>query len=103
MHKKKWSPRLCARILHFLLRTHHSQLVASRALRPTLERISTTYKANLMEAKDRIGYNVAGLSFLRAELESRKTAGIFGEVEESSTVEIKAKDSKRKRKALVSH
>jgi hypothetical protein len=77
-------------------------LVASRALRPILERISTTYKANLMEAKDLIGYNVAGLSFLRAELESRKTAGIFGEVEESA-VEIKAKDSKRKRKTLVSH
>ncbi|KAJ3011618.1 hypothetical protein HKX48_006726 [Thoreauomyces humboldtii] len=69
--ERKWSPSLTSRILFSLLRTHHHQLVATTTLRPTLARIKRTLHRSLKEDRDRVGFNLAGLKYVRAEIDDR--------------------------------
>jgi U3 small nucleolar RNA-associated protein 12 len=98
--ERSWNPRLTSRILFFLLRTHHNELVSTRALRPTLERIRTAHKKLLVDWKDMLGFNVAGLTFLKQELDARRSSGFMDDTPIEPEVEIKGKQ--RKRKAVVS-
>ncbi|KAI8911921.1 WD40-repeat-containing domain protein [Powellomyces hirtus] len=66
--EKKWSPALTSRILFILLRTHHHQLVSTATLRPTLARIRTTLRTLLKTDRDQVGFNLAGLRFVRARI-----------------------------------
>ena len=52
---------LTCRVLAFMLRTHHKQIVASRLMRPMLEEVRVSLRRALMEQKDRVGYNLAAL------------------------------------------
>ena len=42
-----WQPPLTSRILFFLLRTHHNQIVATRALRQTMANVRKSLRAAL--------------------------------------------------------
>ena len=68
-------------------------------MRPMLERIQEAQKAQLKASKDQIGYNIAGLHFLKQEVDARTSMGVFGDVE---PVEVPEKEVKRKRKTLSS-
>ncbi len=52
---------LTCRILFFVLKTHHRQIVASRMMRPMLDRIRAHLRAALQAQKDLMGYNLAAL------------------------------------------
>lgn len=45
--RKGWQPPLTSRILFFLLRTHHNQIVATRALRQTMANVRKSLRAAL--------------------------------------------------------
>ena len=52
---------LTCRILFFILKTHHSQIVASRTMRATLDGIRASLRRVLKTKKDEMGYNIAAL------------------------------------------
>ncbi|RKO90360.1 quinon protein alcohol dehydrogenase-like superfamily [Blyttiomyces helicus] len=106
---KGWNQPLTARILLFLLRTHHAQLASTRALAPTIARLRSHLRAGLRAHRDRIGFNVAGLRVLSAEAVARAGGGVFGDVPEEVPVPVEEgpkggkgdKGKKRKRKVVV--
>ncbi|KAI0205041.1 WD domain-containing protein [Astrocystis sublimbata] len=52
---------LTCRILFFMLKTHHRQIVASRTMRGMLDGIRTNLRHVLKTKKDEMGYNIAAL------------------------------------------
>ena len=82
--RQRWNTPLTCRVLTHLLKVHHNQLTASRgvgagstsssslattttttSLRPVLSSIGQHLKSSLQLEKDQIGYNVAGVKYLR--------------------------------------
>lgn len=65
---------LTCRILFFLLRTHHRQIVATRLMRPLLARIRASLRAVLARRKDEMGFNLAALRFIAGQVRERGRA-----------------------------
>ncbi|CAE6412043.1 unnamed protein product [Rhizoctonia solani] len=59
------STAMTSRILVFLLRTHHHQIVANRVLRTTLLALRNHLRGALKTHKDEVGYNLAALRIIR--------------------------------------
>ncbi|KAL1919761.1 uncharacterized protein VTP21DRAFT_1692 [Calcarisporiella thermophila] len=85
--RREWSIPLACRILFYLLRVHHHQIVANRVMRPRLDAIRGHLRSALQRQKDVIGYNLAALKYIRGELEAQGTAEFFDDkmVEETMT------------------
>lgn len=95
---------LTARLLHFLVRTHHSQLVANRVMRTQLVDLRTHVRSALERHRKRMGYNLAALRFLRSRWEGERTAGILEEEgmdEEAVKKRLAEGRQKRKRVAVA--
>ncbi|KAG8711931.1 hypothetical protein FRC11_001431 [Ceratobasidium sp. 423] len=63
--KRDISTAMTSRILVFLLRTHHHQIVANRVLRTTLLALRNHLRGALKTHKDEVGYNLAALRIIR--------------------------------------
>ncbi|KAI9784131.1 MAG: hypothetical protein M1839_002635 [Geoglossum umbratile] len=61
---KQWNIPLTCRILFFMLKTHHRQIVGSKAIRPMLEGIRGNLRRALKIQKDEMGFNLAALRFI---------------------------------------
>jgi U3 small nucleolar RNA-associated protein 12 len=66
---RMWAERrrnmaLTCRILFFMLKTHHKQIVASKAIRTTLDEIREQLRAALQAQKNEMGFNLAALRFV---------------------------------------
>ncbi|SCV71583.1 BQ2448_3171 [Microbotryum intermedium] len=105
---KEWQITLTSRVLFFLLRTHHSQIVATRALRETMMSLRAHLRAALNRQKDMIGYNLAALKYLQRQHDANKTADFFEKDVEGVLDEEKVREKiemglkKRKRATLRS-
>ncbi|GAA5823771.1 hypothetical protein JCM11251_003286 [Rhodosporidiobolus azoricus] len=103
-----WQLALTSRVLFFLLRTHHSQIVATRALRPTMVALKGHLRDALKKQKTTLGYNLAALKYLQRQHEANRVAefyeqdatGMADEKEVRAQIEASAK--KRKRATLRS-
>ena len=62
--ERQWNMPLTCRILFFMLKTHHKQLVASKSLRPMLDGIRENLRGALQAQKDEMGFNLAALRFV---------------------------------------
>lgn len=86
--------------MFFLLKTHHHQIVTTRTMRPVLAQLRTRLRDALRRQKDEVGYNVAGLRFLRRTHEARTTADFYAEAQEDESKvreKLAALEKKRKR------
>ncbi|KAK0190986.1 hypothetical protein F5146DRAFT_1103186 [Armillaria mellea] len=63
--QKEWNIVLVSRILFFLLRTHHHQIVANRVMRTALIPLRQHLRGALRRQKDTISYNLAALQYMR--------------------------------------
>lgn len=91
---------LTARLLLFLVRTHHAQIVANRVMRTQLVDLRKSVRTALEGHRKRMGYNLAALRFLRNRWESEQTAGLLEEEnmdEEAVRKRIEEGRAKRKR------
>ena len=90
-----------SRILFFLLRTHHNQIVANRVMRATLIPLRKHLRAALRQQQDIIGYNLAALQFIGRREEARRTAEFYEE-EEMDEERVKARilEASKKRKRV---
>lgn len=62
---------LTCRILFFMLKTHHRQVVASRTMRAALDAVRLSLRAALKRQKDEMGYNVAALKVVAMQIRDR--------------------------------
>lgn len=62
--ERQWNMPLTCRILFFMLKTHHKQLVASKSLRPMLDGLREQLRGALQAQKDEMGFNLAALRFV---------------------------------------
>ncbi|KAL8278427.1 hypothetical protein RQP46_009117 [Phenoliferia psychrophenolica] len=104
---KEWQITLTSRVLFFLLRTHHSQIVATRALRSTMLSLRRNLREALRRQKDTVGYNLAALKYIQRQHDAAREADFYeqdgGMVEEEKVrAKIDAGLKKRRRAALQS-
>ena len=99
---------LAARILFFLMRTHHTQIVANRVMRTTLVHLRSHVKDVLGKQKTQIGFNLAALRYLQQQHIARRTTELFDkpevsldELDEASVRQRIEEQAKRKRKLVV--
>ncbi|KAI0254369.1 WD-repeat-containing protein [Lactifluus subvellereus] len=97
--KREWNVPLVSRILFFLLKTHHHQIVANRTMRTTLIPLRMHLRAALLHQKSTINYNLAALQFIRRQSDARRTAQFYEEVglDEEKILSTITEGKKRKR------
>ena len=61
---KGWNTPLVCRVLFFMLKTHHKQIVASKDLKTVLEGLRKDLHRTLKRQKDMMGFNLAALNFI---------------------------------------
>lgn len=74
---QEWNIPLVSRILYFLLKTHHHQIVANRTMRTTFIPLRMHLRAALLHQKSTINYNLAALQFIRRQSDARRTADFY--------------------------
>ena len=84
---------LTCRILFFMLKTHHRQIVASKTMRLMLDGIRGNLRHALKRQKDEMGYNLAALRVIGDQV---KEKGVKEYVDED-TWEVEDTKSQRKR------
>ncbi|KAI8810902.1 hypothetical protein BJ742DRAFT_799159 [Cladochytrium replicatum] len=97
--EKNLNPNIVSRIVLFLLRTHHVEIVATRSLRPVIEKLSKSLRSNAQQMKDTIGFNLAAMHFLRREWELEHSSEFFAETQ---TREEKEAEKKKRKRVIVS-
>lgn len=69
--QKEWHISLTCRILFFLLKTHHKQIVASKTMRAMLDSVRANLRAALRHQKDEMGFNLAAVKFVKSGVDQR--------------------------------
>jgi U3 small nucleolar RNA-associated protein 12 len=70
---RQWETPLTCRVLFFMLKTHHRQIVSSKMMRPMLDRIRTALRQVLAAQKDEMGFNLAALHFIGAQVREKSS------------------------------
>lgn len=98
---QEWQITLTSKVLFFLLRTHHSQIVATRGLRMIMLSLRSHLREALRRQKDTIGYNLAALRFISRAHEANKTADFYEQDAEESKVRELLENGLKKRKRAI--
>jgi U3 small nucleolar RNA-associated protein 12 len=85
---------LTCRILFFMLKTHHKQIVASKTMRLMLDGIRNNLRQQLKRQKDELGYNIAALRIVSKQVRDKEVRDYIDE--EAWTLE-QNKSEQRKR------
>ena len=62
--ERQWNMALTCRVLFFMLKTHHKQIVANRTMRALLDGVRGDLRNALQSQKDEMGFNLAALRFV---------------------------------------
>ena len=79
--EKGWNLPLTCRVLFFMLKTHHKQIVASKDLRALLEGVRGSLRKALTEQKDLMGFNLAALRAIGSKVKESENRSFIGEQE----------------------
>ena len=71
--ERQWNMPLTCRILFFMLKTHHRQIIASKTMRPMLDGIRSNLRIALQQQKDEMGFNMAALRFVANQVRDKGT------------------------------
>nr|XP_054753493.1 WD repeat-containing protein 3-like [Lytechinus pictus] len=86
---------LACRCLLFLLRIHHGQITSNHKLLPMIDRLRKTTLTKADKLRDTIGFNLAGLRFLKDKLEAENEVQLFAD----ATANYQTKKKKQKKRA----
>ncbi|XP_036046947.1 WD repeat-containing protein 3 isoform X1 [Onychomys torridus] len=89
---------LLCRCLFFLLRIHFGQITSNQMLVPVIEKLKETTISKVRQVQDVIGFNMAGLDYLKRECEAKSEVMFFAEA--TSHLEEK-KRKRRNRKKMI--
>ncbi|KAE9410369.1 WD40 repeat-like protein [Gymnopus androsaceus JB14] len=90
---KNWNIILVSRIIFFLLKTHHHQIVANRIMR-------THLRAALQRQKEVIGYNLAALQYIRRRDQAERVAHFFEDEASAETVRLQISEGKKRNESI---
>ena len=82
---------LTCRILFFMIKTHHKQIVASRTMKAMMDGIRTNLRASLRRQKDEMGVNMAALKVVGMQLRDRSVKDYVDETWEDESQQRSAK------------
>jgi U3 small nucleolar RNA-associated protein 12 len=82
---------LTCRILFFMIKTHHKQIVASRTMKVMMDGIRTNLRAALKRQKDEMGVNLAALKVVGMQLRDKSVKEYVDETWEDESLETNAK------------
>ncbi|OAX43873.1 WD40 repeat-like protein [Rhizopogon vinicolor AM-OR11-026] len=99
--QKDWNISLVSRILFFLLKVHHHQIVANRVMRTALIPLRVHLRRSLRREKEAIGYNLVALQHLRRKTEAERTAQFYEE-EDFDEEKVRARIAEGKKRKRVS-
>jgi U3 small nucleolar RNA-associated protein 12 len=85
---------LTCRVLFFMLKTHHRQIVASKTMRLMLDGIRSNLRQELKRQKDEMGYNLAALRIVGKQVREK---GVKDYVDEETWNNEQDRTSQRKR------
>jgi U3 small nucleolar RNA-associated protein 12 len=97
--QKSMNIPLTCRILFFMLKTHHRQLVASKSMKITLDGIRNSLRQSLQKQKDEMGYNLAALRVIGNQLQEK---GVKDYVDEETWDDGDTKSQKKRAFVQVS-
>ncbi|KAK9880788.1 hypothetical protein WA026_013117 [Henosepilachna vigintioctopunctata] len=94
---------LLCKLSVFLLKLHHSPVVANHTLLTTLEKLYKLAMNKLQELRDMVGYNLYGLQFLENEIETSEGIQLFKDmtIEKQKTNKKRRQREKLKRSIMV--
>ncbi|KAI0091918.1 WD40 repeat-like protein [Irpex rosettiformis] len=96
--QREWNLILASRIIFFLLKTHHHQIVANRVMRTALIPLRKHLREALRRQKDTLSYNLAALKYIKRQSDAQLTAEFYEEeLDEEKVRERIAEGKKRKR------
>ncbi|ETW10259.1 hypothetical protein H310_00608 [Aphanomyces invadans] len=67
---------ICCNCILFLLRVHHHQIVTNTILLGELDTMWGSLRAQLVSSKNRIGFNLAGMKYIKRQVDQTKTGYI---------------------------
>lgn len=76
---REWDVPLTCRILFFMLKTHHKQIIATKLMRPMLEDVRGSLRKVLGQQKEQFGYNLAAVQFLGERVKEKSTKDFIDE------------------------
>lgn len=77
--EREWNVPLTCRVLFFMLKTHHRQIVASKMMRPMLDGIRASLRRVLARQKDEMGFNLSALQFIGNQIREQSTKDYIDE------------------------
>ncbi|KAJ6011511.1 hypothetical protein N7451_002923 [Penicillium sp. IBT 35674x] len=77
--EREWNVPLTCRVLFFMLKTHHRQVVASKMMRPMLDSIRSALRRVLTRQKDEMGFNLSALQFIGNQIRELSTKDYIDE------------------------
>uniref|UniRef100_A0A5F8H4M2 WD repeat domain 3 n=1 Tax=Monodelphis domestica TaxID=13616 RepID=A0A5F8H4M2_MONDO len=90
---------LLCRCLFFLLRIHFGQISSNQMLVPVIEKLKKTTISKVSEVRDIIGFNMAGLEFLKRECEAKSEVEFFSDA--TNSFEEKKRKRKKREKLIM--
>ncbi|KZO97954.1 WD-repeat-containing protein [Calocera viscosa TUFC12733] len=98
---REWNIALTSRILVFLLKLHHHQIVANRTMRTVLIPLRTHLREVLKRQKESIGYNLAALRYIRRQDEANRTADMYEEGLDEETIKDRITGGKKRKRVNI--
>ncbi|KAJ8523465.1 hypothetical protein ONZ45_g54 [Pleurotus djamor] len=99
--QKGWHVTLTSRIIHFLIRTHHHQIVSNKLMRTTLIPLRKHLRSVLTQQKDVIGYNLAALRFMHRRSIAQRTSQITETTMDEEQVRMQVTDAKKRKRVKM--
>ncbi|XP_025031765.1 WD repeat-containing protein 3 isoform X1 [Python bivittatus] len=90
---------LLCRALLFLLRIHFGQITSNQLLVQVMENLKKTTISRVSQVRDVLGFNIAGLQFLKREVEARDEVTFFADA--TDRFEEKKRKRKKKQKMIL--
>ncbi|ELV12398.1 WD repeat-containing protein 3 [Tupaia chinensis] len=90
---------LLCRCLFFLLRIHFGQITSNQMLIPVIEKLKETTISKVTQVRDIIGFNMAGLDYLKRECEAKSEVMFFADA--TSQFEEKKRKRKKREKLIL--
>ncbi|XP_004581921.2 WD repeat-containing protein 3 [Ochotona princeps] len=90
---------LICRCLFFLLRIHFGQITSNQMLVPVIEQLKETTISKVSQVRDIIGFNMAGLDYLKRECEAKSEVMFFADA--TSQLEEKKRKRKKREKLIL--
>ncbi|KAH8106121.1 WD-repeat-containing protein [Cristinia sonorae] len=99
--EREWNLILTSRIIFFLLKTHHHQVVANRVMRTALIPLRKHLRESLRKQKDTLSYNLAALRYIKRQSDAQRIAEFFEEELDEEAVKERIADSKKRKRVSI--